>query len=93
MITVSLKPNVLLLNGNKSFHYICSSCFSRSLLNPFFVVAKRRSDAYINMPFIIMVVGHAAPQEDDENTSRTTNVYIILESSSDSSLLADESLL
>ena len=89
MITVSLKPNVLLLNGNKSFHYICSSCFSRSLLNPFFVVAKRRSDAY--MPFIM--VGHAAPQEDDENTSRTTNVYIILESSSDSSLLADESLL
>ena len=85
MITVSLKPNVLLLNGNKSFHYICSSCFSRSLLNPFVVVAKRRSDAY--MPFIM--VGHAAPQ----NTSRTTNVYIILESSSDSSLLADESLL
>ena len=43
------------------------------------------------MPFIM--VGHASPQEDDENTSRTTNVYIILESSSDSSIHADESLL
>ena len=45
----------------------------------------------MHMPFIM--VGHAAPQEDDENTSRTTNVYIILESSSDSSIHADESLL
>ena len=41
MITVSLKSNVLLLNGNKSFHYICSSCFSRSLLNPFFFVVAQ----------------------------------------------------
>ena len=83
MIAVSLKPNVLLLNGNKSFHYICSSCFSRSLLNPFFVVLPKEE----------VVGGLAAPQEDDENTSRTTNVYIILESSSDSSIHADESLL
>ena len=87
MIAVSLKPNVLLLNGNKSFHYICSSCFPRSLLNPFFVVLPK--EEVMHMPFIMVVVGHAAPQ----NTSRTTNVYIILESSSDSSIHADESLL